>query len=139
MTETNQGPVPSTIMVIEDTDDLRNAITASLEKEGFRVISVRDGEEGYVHARRVEPDLLLVDIMTPRMDGLTMIKKLREDDWGRTARIIILSNLNNTDFWETAKQYNVEDYFIKAEMPLGALVQKVKEKLAHNTVTTQTS
>lgn len=117
-------------MVIEDTDDLRNAITTALEREGFHVVAVQDGEEGYVHARRLEPDLLLVDIMTPRMDGLTMIKKLREDEWGRTARFIILSNLNNADLAETAKQYNVEDYFVKAEMPLGELVRKVKEKLS---------
>jgi DNA-binding response OmpR family regulator len=127
--ENSQSTSP-TILVVEDTDDLRNAITTALQKEGFTVIAVRDGEEGYVHARRTEPDLMLVDIMTPRMDGLTMIKKLREDEWGKTARIIILSNLNNADFWETAKQYHVEDYFIKADWPLRVLVQKVKDMLA---------
>lgn len=119
----------SKIMVVEDTEELRNAISMALKAAGFEVLSVNDGEEGYVHALRVQPDLLLVDIMTPRMDGLTMIQKLRDDPWGKTAKIIILTNLNNTDFLEKAKAMNVHDYFIKSDWPLHELVAQVKAKL----------
>ncbi|MCA9390180.1 response regulator transcription factor [candidate division WWE3 bacterium] len=119
----------SKIMVVEDTEELRNAISMALKTAGFDVLSVNDGEEGYVHALRVQPDLLLVDIMTPRMDGLTMIQKLRDDPWGKTAKIIILTNLNNTDFLEKAKAMNVHDYFIKSDWPLRELVAQVKAKL----------
>lgn len=117
------------ILVVEDQKLLMQALVNSLNKADFEVIEAEDGQEGLEMAIQHHPDLILLDIIMPVMDGLTMLKKLRQDKWGETAKVVILSNLTNTESLETAKQENVADYLIKSNWKLDDVVIKSKETL----------
>src|SRR5260370_34454655 len=86
-----------TILIIEDERPLRTALTDKLKRAGFATLEASDGEEGLRIALEKHPDLLLVDVIMPKMDGLTMLKELKEDEWGKQAKIIILSNLGDPE------------------------------------------
>lgn len=123
------------ILVTEDETSLRDALREKLTGEGFIVLEAKNGEEGLEIALSEHPDMILADILMPRMDGLTMLKKIREDEWGKHARFIILTNVNEIDEISTAmKLAQVNDhesfeYFIKTDVKIADIVEKIKHKL----------
>lgn len=118
------------ILIIEDETSLRHALKEKLTHEGFFVLEGKNGVEGLEVALREHPDLLLLDLSMPKMGGLEMAKKLREDAWGKTAKIIILTNISG-DMNTVAESMNNEifDYFIKSDIKIEDVVIKVKEHL----------
>jgi DNA-binding response OmpR family regulator len=120
------------ILITEDEIAILRAITDKLTMEKFEVLEAQNGEEGLKIALREHPDLILLDIIMPRMDGLTMLKKLREDKWGNKVPIILLTNLNNErKTLEIIKSGACDrcDYLIKSNWKLNDVVAKVREKL----------
>ena len=118
---------------VEDDDSLRKAINEKLSLEGFEVIGAKDGEEGLAIALSHKPDLILLDIMMPKMDGITMMKKLRQgSDWGKKVPIILLTNLDkNDDKITQAISENEPSYFIvKSDFTMKELVNKIKNRLS---------
>ena len=97
--------------------------------EGFGVLEANNGEEGLAVALERHPDLILLDILMPKMGGLAMLKKLREDEWGKTARVIILTNYDDVEKIADALGNRVFEYYLKADTPLDELIRKVKENL----------
>ncbi len=97
----------------------------------FGLLEAKDGEEGLAIALREHPDLILLDLMMPKMDGMTMLKKVRADEWGRGVPVIILTNLNATD------EHLVEDmithkplkYLIKSDWKIHDIVAEVNQAL----------
>ncbi len=118
------------ILVIEDEKSLLKTLTRKFESEGFFVRGAVNGKEGLSMALEFHPDLILLDIIMPEMDGITMLKKLREDEWGKDVSVMILSNLSDDSKIMTALENNTFDYLIKVNWSLDDLVKKVKEKLA---------
>jgi CheY-like chemotaxis protein len=118
-----------TILIVEDEIPLLKALSQKLTSEGFTVLEAKDGVEGLNSALSNHPDLILSDIVMPNMDGLTMLQKLREDQWGQTAQIILLTNLNDTKDVDTAVQNQVFDYLVKNDWKLKDVVDKIKIKL----------
>ncbi|MFH0830726.1 MAG: response regulator [Parcubacteria group bacterium] len=118
------------ILIVEDELPLVQALTTKLQRAGFNVLVAKNGEEGLSLAKSHHPDLLLVDLLMPRMDGMTMIRKLREDKWGAAARIIILTNLSDTAKAEEAEKFGVHEYLVKTDWKLEEVVRKIKEALA---------
>lgn len=118
-----------TILIIEDEEQLLQALKEKLTHEGFDTIEASDGQEGLQLALDNHPDLILLDIILPTMDGLTILSKLREDAWGKDAPVIILSNLADEETIKAGQANSVSDYLIKSNWTLGDLVQKVKQKL----------
>ena len=119
------------ILIVEDEQDLREALTDKLTREGFSVLAAKNGEEGLKVALDARPDLILLDIVMPIMDGMTMMKKLREEnEWGKNVSIILLTNLSATD--EIISGI-VEDepayYLVKSDWKIGDVVKKVRERL----------
>ena len=128
--ENNQPSSPSPkIIIVEDTEEIRNAIAAALKNEGYEATAVADGEEGYLFAKKMKPQLMLVDVMMPRSDGISMIKRIKKEDWGQEINFIILTNVSNDDVHQQAKEIGVEDYYIKSEWPLGKLMEIVTNKI----------
>lgn len=120
-----------TILVVEDTESLSNVLKSELSQDGFEVITASNGEEGLAMADEKHPDLILLDIVMPEMDGMTMYKKLRESDWGRDALVIVLTNLPakfSQEFSEILKADGVE-YVVKLDTEITDIVAKVKQKL----------
>lgn len=117
------------ILVVEDEMSLLKALVTKLENFGYGVLQARDGVEGYEMALNEKPDLILLDIKIPKMDGVAMAKKLREDEWGKTAKIIILTNLSDSNEIKEALDAGVYEYLVKSDWKIEDIVKKVEEKI----------
>ena len=120
----------NTILIVEDDDFLRSLAVTKLEKEGFTVEVAVDGNEGLAKITSVKPDLILLDLMLPGVDGFGIMEKLQEEGTLAQQKIIIFSNLGSDEDIRRAQQYNVEDYLVKSSFTLDELVEKIKESLA---------
>lgn len=117
------------ILIVEDEISLLKALEEKFVYEGFEVLKARNGEEGLQTALEAKPDIILLDIIMPKMDGITMIKELRKDVWGKDAKIILLTNLSSPEAVTEAIQHNVYDYLVKTNWKLESIVLKVKTML----------
>ena len=124
------------VLVIEEVEDdvtLRNVLRDKFILEGFNVLEAKDGEEGLGIAMREHPDLILLDILMPKMDGITMMKKLRqENEWGKRVPIIILTNLSadNEKINQAMAENEPAYYLVKSNYTINDLVEKSRELLA---------
>jgi DNA-binding response OmpR family regulator len=124
------------ILVIEEVEDdasIQKMLHIKFTQEGFRVLDARDGEEGLKIALSEHPDLILLDIIMPKMDGLTMMKKLREaDEWGKNVPVILLTNKNvNDDEVVKGVADNKPTYYLhKSNYTPNELVKKIRERLS---------
>jgi len=120
-----------TILVVEDEKSLRDAIVNILRINNFLSLEAKNGREGVELALSKHPDLILLDLVMPEMDGMTALKKIREDEWGVRVPVIILTNLSATN------EQLVEDmvtrkpmyYLIKSDWKLHDVVDKIEEIL----------
>ena len=119
-----------TILVVEDETPLARVLKERLAREGFRVLVAYNGKEGLEVALEEHPDLLLLDIVMPVMDGMTMIKELRKDEWGKDAQVILLTNLCDNLKISESMETGVHDYLVKSDWTLEEIVKKINEKLA---------
>lgn len=119
------------VLVIEDDETLRKIVSDKLRSESFEVFEAGNGIVGLELALKEHPDLILLDIIMPEMDGMTMLKKLRTDDWGKDVRVIITTNLGDDKKTEEAMKEGVYDYLVKTDWSLDDLILKVKDKLGN--------
>ncbi len=119
----------ATILVIDDEALIAKALSAKLQKEGFVVLVAKDGAEGLEMALDKHPDLILLDLILPIMDGMTILNQLRADSWGKSVPIIILTNLSKAETVVEGKKKGVTDYLVKTDWKLEEVVQKVKYEL----------
>ena len=117
--------------MIEDEAALMAVMSDKLKREGFEVLEAKEGIEGLKMAVRHVPDLILLDIIMPRMDGITMLKKLREEKKTEGIPVIIISNLSEiehiTEILQAKK--GVIELIVKSNWSLDGLVKKIKETL----------
>jgi DNA-binding response OmpR family regulator len=120
-----------TILTVEDEKPLRLAIMEALKAKNFLTLGAKDGEEGLEIALRDHPDLILLDLLMPVMDGMTMLKKVREDVWGKTVPVIILTNLNPTDeqVIEDMVTHKPLRYLVKADWKIFDVIKEINEVL----------
>lgn len=117
------------ILIIEDERDLIKVLTERFEGEGFTVFNATNGKEGLEVAEQNQPDIILLDIIMPRMDGMTMLKQLREKPWGKDIPVVILTNLGDSEKVAEAAERGVYDFLVKTNWSLDEIVAKVKERL----------
>ena len=120
------------ILIVEDEEPVLKVLSEKLSAEGFRTLLARDGVQGLKTALAKKPDLILLDILLPVMDGITMLKKLREDEWGKKVPVLILTNLSGAENVAQALLQGAFDYLIKTDWTLEDLVRKVKTQLAQS-------
>ncbi|OHA67077.1 MAG: hypothetical protein A3C82_02370 [Candidatus Wildermuthbacteria bacterium RIFCSPHIGHO2_02_FULL_47_12] len=118
-----------TILIVEDEISLLHALRDKLAREGFAVLEAKNGKEGLGIALREHPDLILLDIIMPVMDGITMLKKLRHDLWGVQAAVMILTNLSDAEDVLMRSDKDPLDYLVKTDWKLEDVAAKVKEVL----------
>lgn len=114
-----------TILLVEDDDILRRAIRTTLEKRGYRVIVAVDGIEALLRIRDTSPDLVLLDLLMPRMGGMQVLAELAVHDEVRLTRIIIFSNSSCEDGKRTALELGAADYLVKSDISPRELCEKV--------------
>ena len=118
------------ILIVEDEAPLRNAVTDILTFEGFQVFQAKNGQEGLDLALKERPDLILLDLMMPIMDGLTMLEKLRQDqEFGKTAAVILLTNINDPEKVAMATEAGSYDFLVKSDWNIEDVVRKIKGRL----------
>ncbi len=117
------------ILTVEDDADLREAIATALTAAGFNVITADNGIDGVAHALSEHPDVILMDIMLPGLNGHQAVAKIRQDIWGQHAKIIFLTSQTEAENVVYAVQSGSDAYIIKPHTTLAEIVQKVREVL----------
>lgn len=122
------------VLIIEDELLLQQALVKGLSKQGWDVYKAGDGEEGLFTAGKIQPDLILLDILMPKIDGMTFLKKLRELEWGKNIPVLLLTNLTKADNVNDSMNLRVDGYLIKSDWKLEDIMDKVKSILSQNQV-----
>ena len=118
------------IIIIEDEKPMLEALVNKFKNEGFETLQASDGAEGLEMSLKEKPDLLLLDIIMPKIDGMTLMKKVREDKkWGKNVPIIMLTNLSDPESVSEATKYGVFDFLVKTDWRLDDVVKLAKERL----------
>ena len=115
-----------TILIIEDDKFLRELVIQKLIKEGYETSEAVDGEEGIKKIKEEKPDLILLDLILPGIDGFEVLSKMREDPSLAQIPVIILSNLGQKDDVEKGLKMGAVDYLIKAHFTPGEIIEKIK-------------
>ncbi|KKQ40557.1 MAG: Response regulator receiver protein [Candidatus Magasanikbacteria bacterium GW2011_GWA2_37_8] len=118
-----------TILIVEDDEILLRALYLNFEDLNFTLASATDGEMAVVVTQRVMPDLILLDLLIPKMDGFRVIEVLKSDPKTKNIPIIVLSNLGSEADIKRAKISGALDYFVKANTKLEELKEKVTNYL----------
>ncbi len=118
-----------TILVVDDETDLREALKTALGYEHFNVITAEDGVAGLAIALSEKPDLILLDITMPKMDGVSVLKSLRADEWGKSVKVIVMTALDDLEKIAEVVEAGGDEYLVKTDATLEMIVGKVKTKL----------
>jgi DNA-binding response OmpR family regulator len=119
------------ILVVEDEEIMQKAISGAFANQEFAVFTASDGEQGLTIALKERPDIILLDILMPKMDGINMLQKLRADAWGNKIPVIILTNLlpNTSSVIDSVLKNEPAYYLVKSDVKLEEIVSKVKDAL----------
>ena len=117
------------ILLVEDDRFLRRAAEASLRQRGFAVTVAADGEEALVKVRAEIPDLILLDLLMPKVTGMEVLRALRAEEATKWIRVLILSNSSREQDLEAIKELGVTDYLVKANLSLQELGDRVAQLL----------
>lgn len=117
------------ILIVEDDKFLRELMSQKLNKEGYEVIEAVDGEEGVKKVKEELPDLILLDLILPGMDGFEVLGEIKKEESTNKIPVIILSNLGQREDIERGLNMGATDYLIKAHFTPGEIIEKVKSVL----------
>ncbi len=119
------------ILIIEDEPGMLNALVDNLASAGFdHIMQARDGEEGLALASKETPDLILLDIVMPKMDGMTLMTQLRQNSETKDTKVILLTNLTADDAIMSGIVANEPSYYmVKVEHSIADVIEKVKTTL----------
>jgi DNA-binding response OmpR family regulator len=131
--------MPGKILVVDDDPDILDAVTMILESKGYKVVTARDGIEGLANLKAEHPDLMILDLMMPKMDGFAVCKELQDPRWAkyRNVPILILTSVREEASrrryeLETGLELDVDDYVEKPMSPdvllerVGTVIKKKK-------------
>lgn len=125
----------TTVLIIEDEKMLAEMYVTKFSMEGFSVTQANDGASGLEKARKEKPNIILLDIIMPKLDGFAVLKQLRSDAAFKKTQIVLLTNLGQEDDVKKGKELGANDYFVKANHTPADVVVKVKELLARGSST----
>lgn len=118
-----------TILFIEDEPTIQKTISRFLEKEGYQVKNALDGEIGLATAKKIKPDLVLLDLILPKKDGFEVLKELKLDESTKNIPVVVLTNLEESSNIEKILSLGATAYLIKANYKLEEVAEKIKQIL----------
>jgi len=118
------------IAIIEDDQAICQMYRFKFEAEGYNVETAENGKLGLGLAEKMKPDIILLDLMMPGMNGDEMLALLRKTTWGKDIKVIILTNMGEQEIPETVKQLGVSGIILKADMTPRQVAEVVKKHLA---------
>ncbi len=126
MTNQSKGKV----LIVEDDEFLRTLTAKRLEKEGYGLAVAVDGDTALNVAIEAKPDLILLDLLLPGIDGFEVLKRIRANDELKKVPVIVFSNLGQREDVEKATQLGADDFLVKANFTLDDLVVKLNDRLS---------
>ncbi len=115
------------ILLVEDDSFLLSMYSTKFELENFEVLIAEDGEKGWKFAQSEDPDIILLDIKLPKMDGFEVLKRLKEDKGTADIPVILLTNLSQREDRNKGLEMGADDYLVKAHFMPSEVVSKIKE------------
>lgn len=115
------------VLLVEDDTFLANIYKTKFEMEGFKVSHADNGESGFNDAKKKKPDVILLDILLPKMDGFMVLEKLKVEKETKNIPVILLTNLGQKDDVEKGLKMGAADYLIKAHFKPSETVEKVRK------------
>jgi len=115
------------ILIAEDEDVLLRVLQEKLENENFKVDVALDGESALSMIKRVKPDMVLLDLVLPKVAGLDVLYFLKEDSELKNIPVIVLSNLSDSEDIKKALSLGAVDYLIKTQHPINEVIEKVNK------------
>lgn len=122
------------ILLVEDEPLLANLLKQRLEKEGFEVVAGHDGEEALKILETVQPDLILLDIILPKVSGFEVMEAIQKNPNYKKAPIIVISNLGQDTDMAKGQSLGAIQYFIKAQVSIEELTGKIKDFFANQKI-----
>lgn len=119
----------SKIAIIEDDSAISQMYRIKFEAEGYEVETAENGKLGLALIEEMKPDIILLDLMMPEMGGEEMLQKLRETSWGKNIKVIILTNMGESEAPPTIRELSIEAFILKANMTPRQVAELVKEHL----------
>ncbi len=116
-----------TILFIEDEPTLQKTAGRFLEEEGYEIRSALDGEAGLALAKKIKPDLILLDLILPKKDGFEVLEELKTDSSTKEIPVIVLTNLEGSHDVERALSLGATTYLVKANYKLNEISKKIKK------------
>lgn len=118
------------ILLIEDDEVVIKSVVYTLQKAGYYVESTVSGKLGVQLALKSHPNLIIVDLILPDVNGAEVVAEIRRDDWGRNAKIIVLTNINEEQIRSRLQSLNILRYLLKVDNTLNQITQTVDKILA---------
>lgn len=126
-------PNKNKILLIEDDPMIVRMYQRKLEKDGFKLTLSFNGEEGLAALKKEKPDLILLDIMMPKMNGIETLKAVKADPLFKDIPVVILTNLGDrSEDVQKCKELGAEDYWVKANISLKEVSERIKKILTKN-------
>jgi DNA-binding response OmpR family regulator len=119
-----------TILFIEDEAALQKAFSDVFEGEGYSILSALNGEDGFMLAKSKKPDIILLDLILPKLHGFAVLEKLKKEKETQDIPVIILTNLESLEEVDRALELGAVSYFVKSHYGLEEIVEKVKKALS---------
>ena len=120
----------ASILIVDDEEAQRKVLHDYLAVREFTVTEAKNGVQGLEIALSQHPDVILLDVRMPMMDGLTMMLKLRQDEWGKKASVIILTNYDTNDVQLMQVTAGLPSYYLmKASTPLDLVYEKIQQTI----------
>lgn len=121
------------VLIVEDDQFLRKIYITKLSQENFDVMTAVDGEEALTAPKKETPDIILLDLILPKIDGFEVLKELKNDPETKDIPVIILSNLGQQSDIERGKKLGAIDYLVKSQFSINEVVNKIKTSLEKKT------
>ncbi|MDQ5972242.1 MAG: hypothetical protein QG553_401 [Patescibacteria group bacterium] len=118
------------IAIIEDDQAISQMYRIKFEAEGYEVETAENGKIGLELAESMKPDIILLDLMMPEMNGDEMLAKMRKTTWGKSIKVVILTNMGEQEIPEAVKQMGVVAVILKADMTPRQVAELVKKQLS---------
>lgn len=117
------------IAIVEDDPTISQMYRMKFEADGFDVELADNGKRGVAMVESFSPDLILLDLQMPEMDGPTALAEMRKHDWGKNVPVIILTNMGEEESPKELKALGIHSYIVKADLTPSQVVAHVKEAL----------
>lgn len=118
------------VAIIEDDQAISQMYRIKFEAEGYHVETAENGKLGFELVEKMRPDIILLDLMMPVMNGEEMLAKLRKTTWGKNLKVIILTNRGEQEIPPEVRELNVTALILKADMTPRQVAELVKHKLS---------